>query len=120
MAAPKGHPQWGGRKKGTLNKSTVEIGALAREYGPEAIKKLALIMRKYTGAVAVAAARELLDRGYGKATEHIRNEFVFENMTEADLIAIVELNLPKYQGLTVDGTIKESVVSLSDKPETQE
>jgi hypothetical protein len=114
----KGHPRVGGRVKGTLNHATADIRALAQSFGPEAIKTLVKLLRTGAEATKVASARELLDRGYGKATEHIRNEFVFENMTEADLIAIVELNLPKYQGLTIDGTIKESVVSLKDESQS--
>ncbi len=94
----------GGRKKGTPNKATAEIKALAQDYGPEAIEKLAKLMRGHdeqierlvdelTGFKAgddetlkkirelvwkidarsvqneLGAAKELLDRGYGKAAQ---------------------------------------------------
>jgi hypothetical protein len=68
----KGHKKVGGRKRGRPNKATADIKALAQEFGSEAIGKLVELMR---GAefetVQVAAARELLDRGYGKSTQPI-------------------------------------------------
>lgn len=58
-----------GRKKGTPNKATAEIKELAREHGPAAIKALAqLLMSADSDTARIAAAKELLDRGYGKAT----------------------------------------------------
>lgn len=65
----KGHPKAGGRAKGTLNKATLEIKELARAEGPYAIGRLVTLARDQSGAVAVAACRELLDRGYGKAPQ---------------------------------------------------
>jgi hypothetical protein len=62
-----------GRKKGTPNKVTVEIKELAQKYGPEAIAKLA---RLATKAESVAAIKELLDRGYGRAVQPIRQHDV--------------------------------------------
>lgn len=71
QGAPKGHPRWGGRAKGTLNKRTLEQGAtvseLAQKYAPEAIQTLVQIMRESEVDTAkIAAANSLLDRGYGK------------------------------------------------------
>lgn len=58
-----------GRKKGTPNKATAEIRELAREHGPAAIQALAqLLMSADSDTARIAAAKELLDRGYGKAT----------------------------------------------------
>ncbi len=48
-----------------------EIKALAREHGPEAIARLAELLKSKDGKVAVAAARELLDRGYGRAPQEV-------------------------------------------------
>jgi hypothetical protein len=62
-----------GRKKGTPNKVTVEIKELAQKYGPDAIAKLA---RLATKAESVAAIKELLDRGYGRAVQPIRQHDV--------------------------------------------
>jgi hypothetical protein len=58
----------GGRKAGTPNKTTSAVRALAQDYGHEAIELLATIMRSSQNeAVKISSARELLDRGYGKA-----------------------------------------------------
>jgi hypothetical protein len=70
----------GGRQKGSLNKITRDIKLLARDYGPAVIVKLAE-MAGLTGrpgipnvAVRVAAMKELLDRGYGKATQIVAGD----------------------------------------------
>ena len=60
----------GGRQKGSLNKATAEVIALAREYGPEAIEKLAYLMREGENQQTQrAACSELLDRAYGRPTQ---------------------------------------------------
>jgi hypothetical protein len=62
--------KFGGRKKGTPNKSTSEIRTLAQEYGPEAIRKLVSLMRQSDDRkLQFASARELLYRGYGPPKE---------------------------------------------------
>lgn len=62
--------KFGGRKKGTPNKSTSEIRTLAQEYGPEAIRRLVSLMRQSDDRkLQFAAARELLYRGYGPPKE---------------------------------------------------
>lgn len=67
----------GGRQKGVPNKANLEIKELARQYGPEAVSELARIagLTKQPGsdneATRVAAIKELIDRGYGKATQPI-------------------------------------------------
>lgn len=59
-----------GRPKGALNKATLDIKEAAREYGPKAIEVLANIMLTADSqGTQIAAAKELLDRGYGKATQ---------------------------------------------------
>jgi hypothetical protein len=85
-----------GRKKGSLNKTTREIKELAQPYGPAAIDRLALLAGLLPGqpgadsAVAqIMACRELLDRGYGKATQILAGDeeqpavihFVWDNAT---------------------------------------
>ena len=71
-----GYREGAGRKPGIPNKASGEIKALAREYGPKAIARLAQLsglLDKTPGAdnhaTQVAAIRELLDRGYGKAMQ---------------------------------------------------
>lgn len=59
----------GGRVKGTPNKATAEIRDIARQYTAEAFEALVGVLRdSESDAAKVAAAREILDRGYGKAT----------------------------------------------------
>jgi hypothetical protein len=61
-----------GRKRGTPNKATAEIKELARQYSEEAVKELArLATNAESESARVAAIRELLDRGYGRATQPI-------------------------------------------------
>lgn len=63
-------PPGSGRKKGTPNKATAEIKALAQVHAPAAIKELArLALKAKSEQARVAAIRELIDRGYGKATQ---------------------------------------------------
>lgn len=58
----------GGRKLGTPNRATADVRELAQDYGKEAETKLVEIMRTAPNFHAqVAAARELLDRGYCKS-----------------------------------------------------
>lgn len=60
-----------GRPKGSLNKSTRSLKELAREHTEKALNTLVSIMAGGEGvppAAQVAAAKELLDRGYGKAS----------------------------------------------------
>jgi hypothetical protein len=66
--------KFGGRRKGTPNKSTAEIRAFAQQYGPEAIGKLVNLMRQSDDyRVQLVAAKELLDRGYGRPTEMVES-----------------------------------------------
>ena len=62
----------GGRTPGTLNKATKDIKALAAPYGEQAVSELARIMTaSESDAARIAAAKELLDRGFGKAKQPI-------------------------------------------------
>lgn len=61
----------GGRAKGTPNKITSEIKAIAQQYGQEAIETIVSIMTNGESEQArLAASKELLDRAYGKAQQH--------------------------------------------------
>lgn len=69
-------PKTGGRRAGTPNKATADIKAVARIHGPAAITRLAELAGLVQGQLPagseqaqVSAAKELLDRGYGKATQ---------------------------------------------------
>jgi len=75
MAAPKGTKPPGGSRKGRPNKITADIKALAREHGAAAIKELLRIATAAENdSTRVAAIKELLDRGYGKATQPISGD----------------------------------------------
>jgi hypothetical protein len=62
-----------GRPKGVLNKATATIKSLAEPYSAEAIETYVGIMRDTQAphAARIAAARELIDRGHGKAKESL-------------------------------------------------
>lgn len=62
----------GGRTKGTPNKATADIRALAQQYGEDAVRELATILTTSENHSArIAAAKELLDRGYGKSKQSV-------------------------------------------------
>lgn len=100
---PKGLPKTGGRAPGTPNKSTVEIKHLARQWGPSCIEeaaRLAGLIRddegKQIGAAQSESARMsaicfLVERGYGKATQHIEANVTRSprSMTDAELVALI-------------------------------
>lgn len=78
----------GGRQKGSKNKSAGDVKALARLHGPDAIARLVSIMTAgESHAVQVSAARELLDRGYGKAAQTIEANVTQRMVVEAPLPA---------------------------------
>ena len=65
----------GGRTKGTPNKATAEIRALAQQHGPAAIKRLAwLSLNAASEQTQAFAAEKLLDRGYGRAIQSISSD----------------------------------------------
>ncbi|MET5577938.1 hypothetical protein, partial [Klebsiella aerogenes] len=68
---PAGTPKTGGRQKGTPNKVTADVKAIAQAYGEEAVKALVKILRdgEAPAAAKVSAAKEIMDRAYGKATQ---------------------------------------------------
>jgi hypothetical protein len=81
MATKTGAKTGGGSRKGIPNKNTSEIKSLAQVYGPAAIARLAVLSgltndpqtKKLAAAdsetAQIAALKELLDRGYGKARQ---------------------------------------------------
>ncbi len=72
MPFKKGGKPGPGRPKGKPNKATADIKEIAQQFGAEAIGKLVELMRDADfETVQVAAAKELLDRGYGKAIQPV-------------------------------------------------
>lgn len=67
-------PKTGGRAKGTPNKATAEIKALARLHAEKAMKELArLALNAESEAARVAAIKELFDRGFGKPAQSVQH-----------------------------------------------
>ena len=76
----------GGRTKGTPNKGTADIRELAQAHGPAVINRLLMLSGCALDAlgiplkgadseqVQVMAMKELLDRGYGRATQLIAGD----------------------------------------------
>lgn len=81
-----------GRPKGSLNRATVDVRALAQKYGSDALKTLAKIMGNdgEPAAARVSAAKEILDRAYGKSPQPIEAQG-FENAN--DLLAAIASKL---------------------------
>ena len=82
MAGKGGRTPGAGRKKGVPNKATAEIKGLSQQWGPASIQKLAVMAgltkgkddkRAESEQAQVAAVKELLDRGYGKATQFLEH-----------------------------------------------
>lgn len=62
-----------GRKKGVANKATASIREAAQQYTDEALLVLADVMKddEQPAAARVSAVKEILDRGFGKATQSV-------------------------------------------------
>lgn len=65
--------QWKRGQNGAAPKDWYDVKALAKEHTEAAVKALVDVLRrpKATDAAKVAAATVLLDRGWGKATQHV-------------------------------------------------
>lgn len=63
----------GGRTKGTPNKATADIKALAMKHAPAAMEELARLATKAESEAArVAAIKELFDRGFGRPAQAVK------------------------------------------------
>lgn len=88
-----GKREGAGRKKGIPNKVTADIKVIAQSFGEEAIKLLVEIARDGDAphAARVAAVKEILDRGYGKAKQPIvgdEDSPPIKAITEIRLVAV--------------------------------
>ena len=94
---PKG-TRYGGRQKGTPNKTTAEMKELAAAYGPKALKFLGQVMEddKNPIEVRVKASDHLLNRGYGKPAQttnlagHDGGPLDLGSLGDADLDTLAE------------------------------
>jgi hypothetical protein len=65
----------GGRTKGTPNHATKELKELARQHCPAALATIVQLMQSSENdQTKLAAAKELIDRGYGKAAQAVEIE----------------------------------------------
>lgn len=66
----------GGRQKGVPNKATASIRDLARQYTADALNALTGVLADASepAAARVAAAKEILDRAYGKASTVLQGD----------------------------------------------
>jgi hypothetical protein len=63
-----GRKTGGGSRRGRPNRATAEIRSIAAAYGTEAVARLATLMRSSPDErIAMLAATELLDRGFGRS-----------------------------------------------------
>lgn len=61
-----------GRPKGVPNKVNQDLRAMAQQYTTDALNALVDIVRNGDShAAKVSAAKELLDRAHGKASQHV-------------------------------------------------
>jgi hypothetical protein len=86
-----------GRKKGIPNRMTGSLKQYAAQYGTEAIDKLVEVMRNPEAPLnsVVAAARELLDRGFGKPVQTVEVSGEIQPIDRAELDRIYERNMVK-------------------------
>lgn len=69
-----GKREGAGRKAGVPNKVGADLRELAQQYTEEALEALVGVLREGGDAAKVAASRELLDRGHGKASQIIAGD----------------------------------------------
>ncbi len=88
----------GGRQKGTPNKATADIKAALRMHGDEMVKALLKLTKSKDERVRLGALQVALDRGYGKAVQHLEAEVsVYDSLSLAEqqalLAALEQLDL---------------------------
>ena len=64
----------GGRQRGTPNRATAEIRAAIQLHGDELVDALLALTKSDDERVRLGAIQTALDRGYGKAVQHIEEE----------------------------------------------
>jgi len=131
--AGKGNPKTGGRIKGSKNKVTHDIKATARVHGSAAIKVLYnLMMSKDTVEnVRLGCAKELLDRGYGKAVAQITHVGANEGPIITAEISMLELarrsafllvmadrekEAAELESRTIPGELEQITITEADRP----
>ncbi len=90
MAKQKGSEKTGGRKKGTPNRITADIKAALRMHGDELVKALLKLTKSDDERVRLGAIQTAMDRGFGKAVQHIEAEIsVYDSLGLAEQQALL-------------------------------
>lgn len=86
-----------GRKPGSINKATADLKGMARQYSVQALTILTELMQdpETPPAARIQAAREVLDRGYGKPTQAVEVSGEIQPVDRAELDRIYERNMAK-------------------------
>lgn len=89
-----------GRPKGAI----ADLQAECRKHAPDAIRVLLEIARskKARSSARVAAARELLDRGYGRAPQPIDARIMIQHLSEMSDADLAALEARIISGQTID------------------
>lgn len=131
--AGKGNAKTGGRKKGTPNKVLHCIKEAARVHGTASIKVLFCMMmdKAEAATVRLGCAKELLDRGYGKAIAQITHTGPHDGPIITQDISMLELArrsafllvmadreqaAQELEARTIPGEIVESVNLTESRP----
>ena len=110
----KGTAKTGGRRAGTPNKSTAEVKAYAQEFGQDAIGILTELMyHSEDGKTRIAAAKEILDRGYGRPAQAMEltgkdiGSIQTKNMSDKEAVRLAAYFLKR--GADQEDTIQQTI-----------
>ena len=82
----------GGRRKGTPNRATAEVKAAFQLHGDELVDALLALTKSEDERVRLGAIQAALDRGWGKATQHIEAELsVYDNLSLSEKQTLLEI-----------------------------
>jgi hypothetical protein len=108
----------GGRRKGTPNKATAQVRALAQDYGPDALKELhRLSQEAESEAARVSACNAILERAYGKSPASVPIEI---DLPKTETVEDVSKAVAVIIQTTADGKISPAeATTLCGLLETQ-
>jgi hypothetical protein len=103
MPFQKGHAQLpgAGRKKGQPNHSTADIKKLAFSHCADAIAELVRLSKHTNASIRLAASRELLDRGVGKAAQPVTGADGQEPVTVKHIVSWQKWTKEDYEAAEV-------------------
>jgi hypothetical protein len=112
MTLPERYPDGRLKPGHTANPSgrprvVAELRDLARAHTPDALKRLVELLQSRNEQTALAAARELLDRGYGKPVQSVEKDVRTFDVGKAFIAAVTQVNakpLPGDDARVIDAT----------------